>query len=503
MREKIFALPVHPFLFALWPIVGLYAQSADEAGPAYGIVRSAFAITVLALMLTAALWTWVRDLRVSAVGASVAVWGYCVLWGPLRDQLFLSAQSIPGWSPAIPALAYTVTVLLAVGWIVRRRRIPRIATPMLNVFASTLLVIAAWPLLQPLPSSSAALAEEVDYDEVRLPRSPAESLPNVFFIVLDGYARADVLRDYFGYDNSPFIHRMEELGFVHVANSKSDYRETLRSLPSCMNMNYRENNGSAARTLIYRNSVNDAFLNAGYAHYTFETGFAATEPFGDPERILRPRFSDWTINEFEAVFIESTAFSQLANLMGEGGLVGAWRRRILFTLENLHRPIELANGAPVYVQAHVISPHPPNVFDEYGRAHEPDGQFSLIDSGSGSLARKRQEYLNQLRGLNLHVEASIERILDASPTPPIIAIISDHGPFASLTSDEARTSNLCLLHFPGVSPDAIPPGLRLTNLFRVLFNLNFGTNLELLSDRPAPSSPAAKPDYGISVIVGE
>ena len=46
--------------------------------------------------------------------------------------------------------------------------------------------------------------------------------PDIYFIVLDGYARADVLAKYYGFDNGPFIGGLRQRGFQVSEASRSN-----------------------------------------------------------------------------------------------------------------------------------------------------------------------------------------------------------------------------------------------------------------------------------------
>ena len=46
-----------------------------------------------------------------------------------------------------------------------------------------------------------------------LPHDDA-SHPDVYYVILDGYARADALATHYGYDNEPFLDALRERGFV-------------------------------------------------------------------------------------------------------------------------------------------------------------------------------------------------------------------------------------------------------------------------------------------------
>jgi hypothetical protein len=76
-------------------------------------------------------------------------------------------------------------------------------------------------------------------DALDVPLNPPEK-PDIYYIILDGYARADVLSNLYGYDNSDFIKPLEQRGFNMASQSRSNYPRTLLSLASSLNMKYLE-----------------------------------------------------------------------------------------------------------------------------------------------------------------------------------------------------------------------------------------------------------------------
>ena len=62
--------------------------------------------------------------------------------------------------------------------------------------------------------------------------------PDIYFIVLDGYARADVLAKYYGFDNGPFLEGLRQRGFQVSDASRSNYNWTFLSLGSSLNLDY-------------------------------------------------------------------------------------------------------------------------------------------------------------------------------------------------------------------------------------------------------------------------
>jgi len=62
--------------------------------------------------------------------------------------------------------------------------------------------------------------------------------PNIYWIVLDGYPRQDVLREEFGFDNSDFIGSLTSPGFLVLDQSRSNFPATVNSISSTLNMDY-------------------------------------------------------------------------------------------------------------------------------------------------------------------------------------------------------------------------------------------------------------------------
>ena len=63
-------------------------------------------------------------------------------------------------------------------------------------------------------------------------------MPDVYYIILDTYTRADVLLNQYNFDNSQFIDELRNMDFYVADCSRSNYSDTLKSLTSALNMNY-------------------------------------------------------------------------------------------------------------------------------------------------------------------------------------------------------------------------------------------------------------------------
>ena len=89
---------------------------------------------------------------------------------------------------------------------------------------------------------------------------------------------------------------------------------------------------------------------------------------------------------------------------------------------------------PKLVFAHIVSPHPPFVFDENGQALEPSSPYSMNDGDDykGTLEEYRAGYPGQVRFVNRQLQQVVDALLAQSEAPPLIIIQGDHGPGMSL-----------------------------------------------------------------------
>jgi len=74
--------------------------------------------------------------------------------------------------------------------------------------------------------------------DVLAPSKLKKDLPNIYFIVLDGYASNSSLLNNLGFDNTAFIKQMELEGFQYQSKSYSSYSTTYLTLASIMLGNY-------------------------------------------------------------------------------------------------------------------------------------------------------------------------------------------------------------------------------------------------------------------------
>jgi hypothetical protein len=376
------------------------------------------------------------------------------------------------------------------GW--RSRRDASKATPVLNVVAA-FLVLA--PLLTAAMASAGEPATPPGDDIARtVPPGAEAGLPNIYYVMLDGYAHDSTLRERFGYDNGPFLANLTAKGFYVVPESRSNYPTTTLSLASTLNMRYlddlpRLRDESSTDyflpfQLIDGNRVVDVALANGYRYVHFDSSWGPTDQ--DPRAWATVNCEG--VSAFHQVLVRSTMMSIVANALHV--FEQDKRARVECQFDALADvPQRRAPGdAPLFVFAHLLVPHGPFVFGADGELVEaegsPEGDFEAVPAESE--ASERAKYAAQLRYTNRRIEETVASILERETIPPIILLASDHGSaFAWDTSEDfmrERLRNFEAVLLPG-HEDALYPTMTPVNAFRVIFREALGAPLDPLEDR--------------------
>jgi hypothetical protein len=482
---------VHPFLFSLFPILALYAYnlksipiSAGElAGP---LAASIACVAVLYLVLRTALK---NPAKAGLLVSLLVAWFFS--FGHIAGQVAVWTEGIFNRSLFF---ATAVLVGLAAFLVIRSRRTFAGLTRILNVASATLVLLNVVSVAQTLIRRPHAVLGK----EVRVSRQ-ATSRPNIYYIVLDAYTRADVLQEVFGHDNSAFLSALESKGFTVAARSYANYNLTHQSLASSLNFSYldelaRDVGGvSSDREPLYamirKNRVMAFLKSQGYRLITLSSSI---EPTDIKTVDLYVGFKGLE-SEFRTVLLNTTPLPLFFRLGKDGSPYDAHRKRILNAFRALaESPLD---KGPFFLFVHLMSPHPPFVFGRGGEPVDPDYLFSMVDAdrlhGASEAAIRRYipAYRDQLTFLNKKILEVVEAILSRSPEPPIIIIQGDHGSRAYADLDRPEGSyfkeNLAILNaylLPGLDRSLVYPRISPVNTFRLIFTHYFGADLDLLED---------------------
>ena len=153
-----------------------------------------------------------------------------------------------------------------------------------------------------------------------------------------------------------------------------------------------------------------------------------------------------------------------------------------------------AREGPTFTFAHVLCPHPPFVFNRDGSVNTRTRMADLSDVGLMTRWSSKSEYVDQLIYVNGMLKRMVDRILADSQRPVIIILQSDHGTFTRCQTADSftdpsdglvreRLANLLACYASEAVRKRLYPTITPVNLFRVIFNEQFGAQYPLLEDR--------------------
>jgi hypothetical protein len=426
------------------------------------------------------------------------------------QALLTSSRSVRlGFAGAWPFLPFYAAVLIAgVVLLIMQKRGTAALTSTLNFVAIVLIAwyavsIGTYEFKRQAALRKTAQAEQI----VQAGPSEGKVKPNIYFIILDGYAREDVLREFYDSDNRDFIHYLQEKGFHVARGSKANYCQTALSVSSTLNLDYLQtllpdihadsDDRQPLNRMIRNSRLLDFLKQQGYTTVAFPSGFSATEIQEVDLYLYKGRIS--RLSEFQECIILTTpivlflrqpiSFRPLPpSAPPQARRETKQAQRILFVMEHIAETSELE--PPVFVFAHIVCPHPPFVFDRNGPIPSPEIPLNALADGS-DFPGSRQEYVEgyreQLIFLNPRMKVVIDEILSRARRPTVIILQADHGPGSMLNWESAEKTNmkerlatLTAYYLPGEPPPPAIDDISPVNMFRIVLNRYFDAHLEIL-----------------------
>lgn len=318
--------------------------------------------------------------------------------------------------------------------------------------------------------------------------------PHIYYIILDRYGNEEALSLFANYDNSDFIKWLEDQGFVVASKSKSNYLKTSQSLASSLNLQYinylekelgdKSDNLVPLYSLIKKNALYKIFKNNGYKVIHLGSWWEPTR---------RNNYADINFS------INFYGFSEFINLICEKSWLSYFfevnkynSRRIIW--QNINNQIkqlsEIPNiKEPTFSFAHLMIPHEPFVFDR-------NGNFKTLKEEINK--SYEENYIDQLIYLNNQVKNLINTIISNSEHAPIIILQGDEGPFpyryrinenkfnwenATQSELKQKMGILNAIYFENCKNKIFSDTISPVNTFRLIFNLYFNTNYNMLPDK--------------------
>jgi len=491
-----------PLLLSIQPVLHLFSINVAELSISE-IIRPLLVSLLFGLITFGMAFLFIRDWRKASLVASLFLILF-FLFGDMAAWIFNRF----GLGPARTNLATLaiVTIVMAIWiWLVQKR-IKDVATVNLyfNLLAIVFFLNTGVRMSSYLLENGLSFAPKQSLLAVAV--EPAESQPDIYYIILDGYGRQDILQKLYEFDNDSFLNDLSARGFYVAQESSSNYIQTMLSLSSSLNMDYLQtlkSNGTKIEkradliNLVESSKVRDVLAQSGYRLLSFQNEYKATISSAEVYYDDSQSGLAYPVTAFESIWIDHSMARVLSHVPALNKALiempyDTHRRHILFTFTKLQEIPALEGNYFIY--AHIIAPHPPFVFDQTGEVVSHDTPFTLNDANYYIRDHSQRNYIagyrRQIQYINRLVLETVDAILTRSTTAPIIIIQGDHGPAQFLhwgsleqTIPAERFGILNAYYFPDQDYTRLYPSISPVNSFRVLFNQFFDGDYALLPDR--------------------
>ena len=502
---------------------GRPVPAADRGVPAYPIVLGVALFFQVVATSGVGIWAALRPLAFAFVIVVAITFLVRFVLGDAERAGPAAAVTILGLifgDPRILALA----VLVDLVFLVERRVIPgRLALPWatINRAGRVLVTIAAIAILIQSVQLGAfevlarSATSEGPFRPARVfaPEGAARP-PDVYVILLDGYARHDVLQQEFGVDDRAFLAGLESHGLAVSTHARTNYPITVQVVMSMFHAallsdipelrplldgTYNKTEIGLTHQVVQDNPLFDQLHDKDYEIIGITSGFAQLSL-----READDFVTSGQINEFEIAMLRRTVFGDLTNVVAPDFVSSQYRERIEATWTTVDQLAAERADHPRFIFAHVPSPHPPWVFNADGSPRRSGDLKAIYEDMPDTTGLTEQQlhagYAGSVQALWNPVLDTIDQIDRESATPPIIVVFGDHGSWVGALPGDPRLRFLPLLaaRVPGRT-QPLADDEALVNVFADILDPAIGTTLARVD--PAPSFMfTAKGEYDLHPI---
>ena len=425
-------------LLALWPFISFLNNNQDDT-LVYGANVSSYALVFgLSVLLIALLGILLFGRARATAVAHVCGIASVLLFSYLPLSSFLSGFGISLGTVRIAIWALLSLLILYAVWRLARSEA---SARVLLAAAGVMVIVPVVGLVMFAVSGTETKTEKIEIVQ----RGGEARRENVYWFIFDAYARADTLADYFGYDNSAFVRALEARRFDVADRTLANYASTKLSISTTAEMDYFLPEGAPLHPSMWTarlqgfNRAVESFKAMGYRYIHAEPGGnnLKTRCGGNEDVcVTAPTGGTFGVSEAEIGILQLTPLFPII-------------RRLLpdllsfdFTnIADVMARVTPTSGKPIFLFAHILSPHPPQRFDRNCALLETV-EFDLAGEDYSELV---DVYLNDLTCLNAEITAMVDQIVADDPGDPFIILQSDHG-FRSGLVLEPKTAT------PGVPP---------------------------------------------------
>jgi hypothetical protein len=476
---------VIPILFAAFPVLSLFAQNQSELELSVLWWPLVLCAVVAAVVHGFSLLITGNAAKASAL-ASLVVLAF-FYFGPIADKVGMGEW----WFLAL-WLALLAAAIVA---ITRTKR----------EFGNLALILAAGAAVLALPQAATVAIYQANHPSLSAadPRlwptalqKPARSSgarpPDIYVLLPDDYARTDVLKRYFHYDNSPFIDALKKRGFVISDQNRSPYADSESNMAAALNMDYlsafprvlgkRSEDVRPVKRVMEDNRASRLLGSAGYRYVHLDTD-DVTYAGGNPDisSLVPP-------DGFPNLWMRRSVLRLVGGPLGFDQ--SATDERFRDGIRSIFSKLAAvpAQPGPKFVVFHTLLPHDPYIFGARGQSVTfPGHTDESLATASG-----RAYYLRQLQFTSSQLLKTVDRIFARSKTPPVVVLQADEGfqanpePFGEAAMNDIRVKGLSAFSLPGRGRSSLPQPPNTVNSLRFVMNRYLGTHYSMLRSASYP-----------------
>jgi hypothetical protein len=527
MRKNFTRIPWFYILFTFYPLLFLWAQNISQMDPAVVVRPFLFTLLGSALLYGLLYLAFRNGIKTALVGTLllIAYFSY--------GHIYYAARTVPALKilnhHAVLIPLYLIIFGLGIWGILRIKKYDNFVL-YLNAATLVLVALQVVELSYAYIETSYAASRPVKLQSGLTLTTDLKDMPDIYVIVLDTYMRSDALKQDLGFDNSPFINQLTNMGFYVASCGHPDYSFTYASISAMLNMRYIpgayandvwdnfSDNGFWSN-LLKNNEVRAQLKSVGYKTVAFQEEYPLVE-FDNSDVLIgtnHPSINSAYLYPFEVMYKQSTAAIVLTALDPSGKVEGAFQKvfagsgkstssvdlsgltgankdfvatHIISTNFILDHIADVpAIAGPKFTYVHLFIPHAPFVYGPDGQIETDPGYYGDARAGATSEAYQLKGYVNQVQYIDKRIIPILQTVISKSKRPPIIILMGDHG-----LENANRLTDLLAYYLPDNGNARLYPTISPVNTFRLIFDEYFGANYPLLPDITYTGDTLTTPD---------
>jgi hypothetical protein len=311
--------------------------------------------------------------------------------------------------------------------------------------------------------------------------------PNVYLLVLDGYAGTKQLQYTFHFHNDVFLDSLSALGFSVMKNSTSNYSSTPFSIASLLSMSfhkelknfeYTDENLNYCYKKITQSNVVSGFTSLGYQFINYSIFDIKGETSLINKTFLKSGTDLITAQTLWSRIKRDLYDNFIIKHMRGSSLYKDFMMKDYYNNELLYdrtlRQTVVSYSKPKFVYTHLLMPHFPYYFNA-------NGDLNGMDKISPENMDNEHLYLEYLQYANGKILTLLNKIIREDKNS-IILLLSDHG-YRYAGDGNLIFSNLSAIYDNQLRIKDYAASVTNVKVFRVLFNNLFQTQLQLLPNK--------------------